>query len=1086
MPALRSSALGNVVHRRHVAPRSVLLIASLGVFMAFLDATIVTIAVPDIARSFPDAGIDDLSWVLNAYNIVFAALLVAAGRAADLLGRKRISELGLVVFTAASAACAMAPSAELLVAARIVQAIGAAIIVPASLALVMHAFPARERTHAVALWAANAALAAGLGPSVGGVLVDVAGWRAAFLVNIPIGVAAIVLTRRTLVESRAPGKRTLPDLGGALMLGGAVAALVLGVVKGPDWGWDDPRVIGAGLVAVALATLFVRRSAQHPAPLLDGALLRIRSLSVANGLMVLAAAAYFGVILNNVLFLTTVWGWSILDAGLAMTHGPIVAAIVAGPVGRLAARVDARLLILTGGTVWAAGIAGYLVLAGTEPDFFGGWLPATIVAGIGAGISFPTISSVAVAGAPGERFATATAITGVARQIGAAIGVAVLIAVIGTPATALDDFQRGWVLATGIFLTLALCAPALGKVTLDEPDEAEAGPEPPDPRRDGDARPVVASPGGIRRERRMLPGVEGDRAIEEFLSAVPMLAGAPPDALQRLAATATVLRVRGGDAVFHRGDTGDCLFVVAAGRLDAVIPGDGAEDLVRVMYPGDVLGELAVLTREPRSATVRARRDTTLVRLGADDFHSLLTATPELALAVTGMLARQLRDSRPAVPRDDSPAVTFAVVPLTPEAGVVAPRFAHDLREALAGYGRAALLTAPAGGVVTAAVEIVDAHERAHDHVVLLADMPSSRDPWTDLCLRQADRVLALTSGGPVPNWIYWHPQLRSSDLVFVDRGDGIGVSAWTKALVPERRFRVEDGPSWSASVEAAARRLARRSTGVVLSGGGARGFAHIGVLEELLAAGVTIDRVGGVSCGAWIGAMFALGMDPDEIDARCYEDWVRRNPLTDYTFPRTAMIRGRRVRAVFERNLPGLIEELPRDYFCVSCDLVSGELVVHRDGPLGVAAGASQCLPGLAPPVAMDGRLLIDGGVLNNLPVDVMAATGDGPVIAVDVTTRYQPPTADGYRRRAGSGESGIWDNQTPRPSFLETISRSLVLGSVDTEQAAREHADVVIQPVEPDVGMLEWHQLDRVRDRGREAAREVLSSTDPALLGL
>jgi NTE family protein len=270
-----------------------------------------------------------------------------------------------------------------------------------------------------------------------------------------------------------------------------------------------------------------------------------------------------------------------------------------------------------------------------------------------------------------------------------------------------------------------------------------------------------------------------------------------------------------------------------------------------------------------------------------------------------------------------------------------------------------------------------------------------------------------------------------------------------------------------------------------VLSGGGARGFAHIGVLEELVAAGVTIDRVGGVSCGAWIGAMFALGMDPDEIDARCYEDWVRRNPLTDYTFPRTAMIRGQRVRAVFERNLPGLIEELPRDYFCVSCDLVSGELIVHREGPLGVAAAASQCLPGLAPPVALDGRLLIDGGVLNNLPVDVMAVTREGPVIAVDVTTRYRPPMPGAQRRRRSSNANGIWDDHTPRPSVLETISRALVLGSVDTEQAAREHADIVIAPVEPDVGMLEWHQLDRVRERGRCAAREVLACTDVALFG-
>ncbi len=1078
VPALRSKVLGNVVHRRQVKPRAVLLIASLGIFMSFLDATIVTIAMPNIVRSFPDAGLGGLSWVLNAYNIVFAAFLVAAGRAADLLGRKRTFEFGLLVFTAASAACALAPTAELLVAARVAQGIGAAIIVPASLALVMHAFPARERPNAVALWAATAALAAGLGPSAGGVLVYAAGWRAAFLVNIPIGLAAIVLARRTLVESRAPGTRTLPDLGGALLLAGAVGALVFGVVKGPDWGWDNGRVIGAGILAAALAILFVRRSARHSAPLLDGALLRIRSLSVANGLMVLAAAAYFGVILNNVLFLTTVWGWSILQAGLAMTPGPIAAAIVAGLVGPLVGRIDARLLIFVGGAVWAAGIAGYLVLTGPEPDFVGAWLPATIVAGIGAGISFPTISAVAVAAAPGDRFATATAITGVARQLGAAIGVAVLIAVIGAPATALKDFQRGWVLAICIFLALALCALALGRVAPDEADDAEAVAEPSDPRRYGDAREIVGRSRASGRELRMLPGFEDDRSMAGVLSAVPMLAGAQPDALERLAATATVLRVRGGDVIFYDGDEGDWLFVVVTGRLEAVVVRDGAEELVRVLHPGDVVGELAVLASEPRSATVRARRDTTLVQLGGEDFRALLTATPGLALSVTGVLARQLRSSSPAVPLDDSPPVTLAVVPLTAETGAVAPRFAHDLTEALARHGRSALITASIASGGGTPLEIVDAHERDHDHVVLLAEMPSGRDAWTQLCLRHADRVLALTSGGPVPNWVFWHPQLRSSDLVFVDRADGMGVHEWTKALVPKRRFRVEDGTGWRAGVEAAARRLAGRSTGVVLSGGGARGFAHIGVLEELMAAGVTIDRVGGVSCGAWIGAMFALGMDPDEIDARCYEDWVRRNPLTDYTFPRTAMIRGERVRAVFERNLPGLIEELPRDYFCVSCDLVSGELIVHREGPLDVAAGASQCLPGLAPPVALDGRLLIDGGVLNNLPVDVMAATREGPVIAVDVTTRYRPPTSDGQRRRRGSNSNGQWDNHTPRPSVLETISRALVLGSVDTEQAAREHADIVIQPVEPDVGMLEWHQLDRVRERGRRAAREVLAS--------
>ena len=200
-----------------------------------------------------------------------------------------------------------------------------------------------------------------------------------------------------------------------------------------------------------------------------------------------------------------------------MTPGPIVAAVVAGPVGRLAARIDARLLIFVGGAVWAAGIGGYLLLAGSEPDFLGGWLPATIVAGIGAGISFPTISGVAVADAPGERFATATSITGVARQIGAAIGVAVLIAVIGTPATALDDFQSGWVLAMGIFLGLALCAPALGAVTRrrGRRRRRRAGPSGSEALRG--APRIVGRLRAPMRERRMLPGIEGNGSIAGFL-----------------------------------------------------------------------------------------------------------------------------------------------------------------------------------------------------------------------------------------------------------------------------------------------------------------------------------------------------------------------------------------------------------------------------------------------------------------------------------------------------------------------------------------------------------------------------------------
>src|SRR4051812_29990009 len=180
--------------RQAVTPTTVLLVSSLGVFMAFIDATIVNVAFPDIRKSFPGATLGSLSWILNSYNVVFAAFLVPAGRISDLLGRRRIFTFGVALFTLSSAACAIAPSLGLLIAARVIQAIGAAAMVPASLALVLQAYGAARRAHAVAVWAAIAAIAAGLGPAVGGVLVEASSWRLTFLVNVPIGVVAMVLT----------------------------------------------------------------------------------------------------------------------------------------------------------------------------------------------------------------------------------------------------------------------------------------------------------------------------------------------------------------------------------------------------------------------------------------------------------------------------------------------------------------------------------------------------------------------------------------------------------------------------------------------------------------------------------------------------------------------------------------------------------------------------------------------------------------------------------------------------------------------------------------------------------------------------
>ena len=466
-----------VVVRRVVTPRQVLGVASLGVMLAFVDATIVNVAFPDIREDFEGTSLAGISWVLNAYNIVFAALILAAGRIADLLGRKRLFEWGIVVFTLASGLCALAPTIEFLVGARMLQAVGAAIAVPASLALVLEGFPERERAHGVALWSAAAALAAGLGPSLGGVLVEAGGWRLAFLVNLPVGVLAVMASKRTLVESRAPGRRSIPDLFGAFLFALATATLTLGIVKGNEWGWGSPGVLVSVGAAVALGAAFVERCTWHRSPMVDLGLLRIRSIAVSNAVTLIAAAGFYAYVLCNVLFLTTVWGYSVLEAGLAITPGPFVAVAVARPASNLAERIGPALTGAAGAIVWAAGVAYLAVVVGPVPDFLGEWLPGMVILGIGAGIAFPVIGSAAVAEVTGGRFATATGINSTARQLGAVLGVALLVAIVGTPAPAeiAAAFDRGWIFAAACFTATAAGALAIGRIARPEPEPAAPG-----------------------------------------------------------------------------------------------------------------------------------------------------------------------------------------------------------------------------------------------------------------------------------------------------------------------------------------------------------------------------------------------------------------------------------------------------------------------------------------------------------------------------------------------------------------------------------------------------------------------------------
>ncbi len=437
-----------------------MLIACAGAYLAFLDTTIVNVAFPDIVASFPDAGRAELSWVLDAYFIVLAALLVPAGGIADRLGRKRVFLFGVAAFVLTSLACALAPSWEFLIAARVLQGGAAAIIAPVSLALLLPEYTLEKRASGVALWGAAAALAAASGPTLGGFLVELGDWRLIFLVNLPLGAAVYWAGRRVLDESRDE-TAGLPDLAGAALLALALGLLALGIVEGEGWGWTSAKVLGSFAAGFAVLGTVAFRSLHHPRPVVDPELMRIRSFAWANAGTLLFAAAFFATILGNILFLTSVWQYSVLEAGAGTIPGPLLSAIVAAPAGRLAERFGFRAVIVPGTLIY---VAGLLVLrsAGPEPDYLGVWLPGQALTGIGIGLAFTSLGAAAVAEIAPERFGTASAVNSAFRQFGAVLGTAVLVAIIGEPL----GLQEALAASDRAYLFAAACTLASGVVAL--------------------------------------------------------------------------------------------------------------------------------------------------------------------------------------------------------------------------------------------------------------------------------------------------------------------------------------------------------------------------------------------------------------------------------------------------------------------------------------------------------------------------------------------------------------------------------------------------------------------------------------------
>ena len=534
-----------------------------------------------------------------------------------------------------------------------------------------------------------------------------------------------------------------------------------------------------------------------------------------------------------------------------------------------------------------------------------------------------------------------------------------------------------------------------------------------------------------------------------LLSGLPILAGADETTLDTLHARLRPVEVRAGDVVIRQGDAADRLFLVHSGRLRVVVEREDGPSTVRELGAGAAIGELSLLTGSPRSATVQAVRDAVLLELDADVFDAMLERDPGFAVSVARALALQLQASGELLPPSVRPSVISVDGP-----GHEAVAFAVQVADALRDFGRVALLSSEDFGDDRAAA--LDRAEREHVFVVLAA---SGDGEWSAFCERQSDRRVVLVSGeqadlGELPD---------GADLVFADGVPRSTVVTLLDAVEARAHHHLDPGGS-RASVARVARRLVGRSLGVVLSGGGARGFAHIGAIAALREAGFEIDRVGGCSIGSFIGALHALGFDPDEMRARCREELVRRSPFNDYTLPRVSLIRSRKAGRMLERVFGDqILEELRISLFTISADLLASRTVVHRRGLVLEAVGASMSIPGLVPPLSRPGHLLVDGGVLNNLPVDVMEADDEGPIVAVDVI------------RRLDELDSSV---APALPSITETLSRATVLGSVERAERNRSLADLVVTPDVQNVALREFAALDRAADAGHEAMRASLAA--------
>ncbi|MFC4455351.1 MFS transporter [Deinococcus sonorensis] len=442
------------------SPWPVFLTASVAVFLISVDATVLYAAFPALSQAFPAAPASALSWILNAYTVVYAVLLVPAGRLADLYGRKRMFLIGLTLFLLASLGCGLSGDLWVLTGFRVLQAVGAATLLPASLAVVLGAFAIERRAIAVSLWGAISALGAATGPSLGSWLIDLGGWPWAFYLNVPLGMLSVWgagrLLRSTPPEGAGLGARL--DVIGILLLMAGVGATALGLVQSESLGWGSATVVGALLGGVLSLLLFVWWARRTDAPAIDLTLFDNATYRFVNLATLSFGMAFSMMFFSYFLFMSGLWHRTLTEAGVAILPGPLLVMPTSVVAGRVASRLGHRPLLVGGSLVFAAGALWSVLVPGLTPAYLTDWLPGLLLTGIGTGMVLPSLSAAAVSRLNPARFGVGSAINQAVRQIGTVLGVAVTVALLGHRSPHLTDFRTvfGWEVALCL-ITAALC-----------------------------------------------------------------------------------------------------------------------------------------------------------------------------------------------------------------------------------------------------------------------------------------------------------------------------------------------------------------------------------------------------------------------------------------------------------------------------------------------------------------------------------------------------------------------------------------------------------------------------------------------------